>query len=108
MKERKKILFKVNNETVLEESSDLFLNQIDEMKWGIAEACSCTYDDVEVEMVSLPLETSDIDVTPDGMHYWKDTEGKLLTGVSCLLVLGSDEHLDAILNGTIENYLIIN
>lgn len=108
MKERKKTLFKVNNETVLEKSNDLFLNQIDELKWIIADTFSCSYDDVEVEMNYLPIDTSDIDVTSDGLIDWKDTTGKLLTGINFSLVYGSDEHLDAILDGTIENFLTIN
>jgi hypothetical protein len=35
MKPRTKLLFKINNEIVLEESTDLYLNQIDELKWGL-------------------------------------------------------------------------
>lgn len=106
MKARTKILFKINNEVILEESRDLYLNQIDELKNLIAKECDCTFDEVEVERVEMANDISeDIDVSNKGMHFWKSIYMQPIQGVYCILDEGSDEHLDAINNGTIEEYL---
>ena len=106
MNARVKILFKINNEVVVEESTDLFLNQIDEMKWIIASECECAFDDIEVERVELPIEISDdVDVSVMGMHFWKSLDLMPIQGVYATLEEGSDEYLDAILDGSIEKHL---
>jgi hypothetical protein len=106
MNARVKILFKINNEVVVEESTDLFLNQIDEMKWIIASECECSYDDIEVERIELPIDISDeVDVSVDGMHFWKALDLMPIQGVYATLEEGSDEYLDAILDGSIEKHL---
>lgn len=56
----------------------------------------------------MTIEISEIDVTADGIFDWTDVEARILTGVKLNLVEGSDEYLDAINNGTVENYLIFN
>ena len=107
MKQRKKVLFKVNNEVVVEDSTDLKLNQIDELKWVIALECGCGYDDIEVEVLEESLDLSDeVDLTVDGLVFWKSLYITPIQGVVCLLEEGSDEYLDAINNGTLENHLL--
>lgn len=96
MKPRKKIQFKINGKVVVEETNDLYLNQIDEMKWIIASELECRYEDIEVETIELSNEYSDFDVTIDGLMNWKDTQGKIITGVSTQVKFGSSEHLDLI------------
>ena len=108
MTSRKKILFKVNNQIVLEEHRDLFLNQIDEMKWFVASECSCHYDEVEVESVDNNMELSELDIDNQGLFDWKSLDCIYISGVKLSLVEGSDAHLEAISNGTIENFLIFN
>lgn len=106
MNPRAKILFKINGEVVVEESTDLFLNQIDEMKWIIAEECECSYDDIEIERIELPIEISeDVDVSPNGLHFWKALYPNPIIGVYCDLKIGTDEYLDAINDGSIINHL---
>lgn len=107
MEEKRKVLhFKVNGETVLEERCNLFLNQIDELKWGIALELGCEYDNIEVEVTEVPIEMSDeIDVSSIGMIFWKDTFFEPIIGIVCDLEEGSDDWLDAKANGTIINYL---
>ena len=102
----KKILFKINGEVVYIEDRDLEINGIEMMKGIIAEELECQVDDINLDYIDTP-ELSEIDVTLEGLVYWKSLFMIPLTGVEILLVLGSDEHLDAILNGTIEDYLII-
>lgn len=103
---KKKILFKINNEVVYIEDRDLEINGIEKMKSIIAEELECQVEDINLDYEDTP-EYSEIDATPEGLVYWKSLFMIPLTGVELLLVLGSDEHLDAILNGTIEDYLII-
>ena len=105
---RKKILFKVNGQVVVEETRDLYLNEIDEMKWIVASECSCHYDDVDTETIETTIELSEIDVTTEGAFDWKDTTAQIICGVSCLLKPGSDEYLDALSKGILEDYLIFN
>lgn len=106
MAQRRKILFKINDEVVVEETRDLYPNQIDEMKWIIASECECTYDDVAVEFEEVKDELSDdIDVSDNGLIFSSALYHTPINGVYCSLKEGSDEYLDAILDGTIENYL---
>lgn len=106
MKQRRKLLFKVHNEVVTEESEDLFINQIDEIKWIIAQELECSFDEVEVEVLEYPIEYSDeIDVTEEGLIFWKALHHKPIKGVFCELKEGSDEYLDAMLNGRLEEHL---
>lgn len=83
-KPRTKILFKVKGETVAEEYTDLFLSEIDNFKWVIAEECQCHYDDVDVEYIPIEQELSDYDVTADGFIVnFKDTYFTPIIGVKC-------------------------
>lgn len=107
MSNRKKIVFKVNNEVVLEESADLFINQIDELKWKIAEETETPIDLIEVEYVEAEKEYSDdIDATYIGLVFWRSLFHEPIKGVKCLLRVGSDEYLDRINDGTIINYMV--
>jgi hypothetical protein len=108
MNNRRKLLFKINNEVVIEESNEMDALKIEEMKWVIVQECECAYDDIEVEFINLPQDISDIDVTSGGsMFNWRDVEFKDLTGVICSLEIGSDKYFDALANGTIEDYMKI-
>lgn len=106
MKKRTKILFKIKDEVVVEHLGTLFLNQIDEYKWMIASECECPFDDIDVETVDESINLSEIDVNADGMFDWTDVENKILKGVKCSLVVGSDAYLDAIIKGELDEYLI--
>ena len=102
---KKKTLFKVNNQIVFEETRDLYLNEIDEKKWFVANQCSCHYDDVEVEVVDNHRELSEIDVTTGGMFSWSDVNMNFYTGLSLAFELGSDEHLNAINNNNLIDFI---
>ncbi len=103
---RRVTVFKVNNEIVIEEPRDLLVSQIESMKWIIASELECSYDEIDVETIDLPLDLSEIDVTTTGMFNWKDTQGKILTGVTLNLIEGSDEYLDALNKGELEDHII--
>lgn len=106
MTNRKRILFKVDNIVMVEETRDLELTEIEKLKELVAQECDCTIDDVEVETVDSELEMSeDVDSTPDGLVFWKALCFDTIQGVYCQLQEGSDEYLDALNNGTLEQYL---
>lgn len=106
MEMRKVLLFKVNGEVILEERCDLYLNQVDELIWGIANELNIQYNEIEVETIEVPIEMSDdIDVSSIGMIFWKDTYFTPITGVACDLEEGSDEWLDAKANGTLIDHV---
>jgi len=98
----KKVLFKINDEVVLIEDGDLYLNQIDEIKWKIVEECECRFDDIEVNILDNLLELSDeIDVSDMGLIYYKSYYPQPIQGIDCELEIGSDEYLDAMNDGSI-------
>lgn len=106
MKQRIKILFKINNEVVVEETTDLTITEIENMKWKIAQECECAVDEIETENVELEHDISDsIDVSADGLFFWKSIFMETIQGLSCDLEIGSDKYLDAMNNGTLEDYL---
>ncbi len=99
-------LFKINEEVIIEEKRVLYANQIDEMKWIIAEECSCSYDDIDVEFVEHERELAEqVDISVIGLIFFDALYLEPIQGVECQLEEGSDEYLDAILDGTIERYL---
>jgi hypothetical protein len=102
-KPRTKILFKVKGEVVCEEISDLFLNQIDEMKWILAQECECMIDDIDVDIIEPKEAYSQYDVTPQGLIDFKDTNGKILTGIQRFVT--TDTFLESIKNGNVDECL---
>lgn len=106
---RKKNLFKVNDQIVAEESVEMTIDMVEKMKWIIAEECQCPYDDIEVEYKTISTNSTDlseeIDVGVEGLHYWNSVYPDPIQGLHCDLVIGSDEYLDAISNGTIEQHI---
>lgn len=49
--------------------------------------------------------STEIDVSELGLIFWKSTFFEPIKGLRLELELGSDEHLDAILDGTLEDYI---
>jgi hypothetical protein len=105
--ERDRLVFKVDNEIIFEENTDLTLEQIDHLKIYISKEMGCFVDEVEVvvEKCPAPQELSNVDCTSFGLVFFDEYPDEIL-GVKLNLVLGSDEHLEAISNGTLEKYLI--
>lgn len=97
---RAKILFKINGEVVVEDSTNLDLNEIDRMKWVIVHECECLFDDIEVEVIETPKELSDYDVSKDGLINFKDIYFKEVTMVRC--VVDVDTLLDNLSKGKLD------
>jgi hypothetical protein len=106
MNPNKKLIFKVKDQIVMEDRRDLYPNQIDELKWFVAKECSCHYDDVEVDVVENTTEMSEMDIDHIGLFDWTSLDCTYLTGLNLSIAEGSDEYLDALANGTLENFII--
>jgi len=103
MKKRKLIEYKVNGKIMATLRGDVFLNQIDEMAWVIASECEVSIHEVDHEVIECDAFLSEIDVTDEGMVKWTDASCTIITGIGMPFELGSDEHLDFILD--VENKL---
>lgn len=49
---------------------------------------------------------TEIDSSPIGLVFWKSTYFEPIQGVKLDITIGSDEYLDAIIDGTLEKHLI--
>ena len=99
---RTKVEFKINNEVVVIEDRDLTEKEITDMKFIIAEECEVAYFEVTHNVIKEEREVSDeVDITDIGLIFFKDTYPNPIQGIFCALVQGSDEYLDAILDGTL-------
>ena len=103
---RIKVLFKINNQVVVTEESDLTFEEINRMKNIICEECEANYDDIDVEIIDLGIELGEIDVGSTGMYNYKDSYFNMKVGVKLSIEYGSDEFLDAMNTNRIEDYLI--
>jgi hypothetical protein len=105
MTPRTKIEFKVGNSVIFKTPRDLTLEQLDNIKQALSLTCKIDIADIEVVYNNTPIEMSEIDLSKNGLQHWKTPFLEAFSGVRLTLVLGSDAHLDAINNGTIEKYL---
>jgi len=101
----KVIQFIIEGEVIIEKHENLYLNQIDEIKWDLAKIFDITPDDVEVSTFELEEELSTLDATDKGLVYFNGLYPRPIVGMTCILEEGSDEFLDAMNNGTILNYI---
>jgi hypothetical protein len=105
MTPRTKIEFKVGNSVIFKTPRDLTLEQLDNIKQALSLTCKIDIADIEVVYNNTPIEMSEIDLSKNGLQHWKTPFLEVFGGIRLTLVLGSDEHLDAINNGTLEKYL---
>jgi NADH/NAD ratio-sensing transcriptional regulator Rex len=106
---RIKILFKINNEVIVEENRPLTIKQIEDMKFNIAEECEVAVFEVNHEMVEVIHELSeDIDVGVEGLYFFNAAYPEPIVGITCQIDMFSDAFLDAVLDGTIDKYLFFN
>lgn len=105
MTQRTKIEFKFNDRVIFSTQRNLSIEQLDCIKTSLALTCKIEMDDIEVIYHKIPLEMSEFDISKNGIQHWKTPFLESFGGVRLNLILGSNEHLDAINNGTIENYL---
>lgn len=103
MKQRIKVEFKVGKHTIFKSPRELTIEQLENMKHALALTCRCQTEDIEVIYTAPNSNISKLDISKNGLHIWDSM--KVISGLSLPFELGSDAHLDAILDGTIDNKL---
>lgn len=100
------IQFIYNNDILAQQSADMFLNQIDEVKWLLAETYKCYPDDIETRIVTLESnKLSFFDVSTKGITPFNTTFPIYVSGVSMLIDENNDEFLDAVQGKNIDNFI---
>lgn len=105
------IQFIYNNHVIAQQSADIFLNQVDELKWILADSFKCLPDEIETRYTTFDFNPSlsRYDVTTGGMICFNSTYPDIITSIACSVDENSDEFLDAIqgknIDKFIENYL---
>lgn len=95
MTQRKQILFKVDNITMVVETRDLELSEIEKTKELVAQECECSIEDVEVEIVEEEQAMSeDVDSTDIGLVFWRSLCFDPIVGVMNQIDEESDEFID--------------
>ena len=108
MSERTITTFTKDNQVIFEDNKNLGLDELDTLKKQMAFEFECNEDDIDVrhETIHSNTEFSDeIDSSHIGLVFWKSTYFEPIKGIKMDLVLGSDEHLDAIIDGTLDKYI---
>ena len=108
MSQRTKIEFKVGNSIIFKTPRNITLENIEHMKKALALNCKCNVDDIETIYKTPTVEISEFDVSKNGIQHWQTSFLKSFDGIKLNLVLGSDDHLDAMNDNTILDYLEFN
>ena len=101
------IQFIYKDTIIAQQNADMFLNQIDEVKWLLADAYKCYPDDIETKYVRLDNKSilSNYDVSKKGIVAFNGNEVTNVKGVIMKLKDSDDEFLDAILGKNIERFI---
>ena len=101
-----KVFFKFKDEIIYDIIGDLSIEGITIIKETLSKYFNIGTEDIDVEY--KVLELSDFDVGIKGMFNAIDPNNFdiKVRGVKLNLIKGSDEHIDSILDGTLEKHLI--
>jgi hypothetical protein len=101
-----KVFFKFKDEIIYDIIGDLSIDGITTIKKTLSKYFNIGTEDIEVEY--KVLELSDYDIGIKGIFNAIDPNDFdiKVKGVRLNLINGSDEHIDSILDGTLEKHLI--
>ena len=104
------IQFIYNNSIIAQQSAELFLNQIDEVKWILADAYKCLPDEIETRYTIFEMnpKLSNYDVTPLGIVCFNSGYPEIVNGIISIVDENSDEFIDAMLGINVENFICKN
>ena len=106
---RKRTLFKIGDEIIIDIERELNYFEIEEIKSGLVKEIGCKDTEIEVKIMECDRhEYSRIDIGIYGMVYWDCLYPKILTGVSLIIDEDSEEFLEMVLKNGIEEYLVIS
>ena len=103
-----KLIQFIYKDTILaQQSADMFLNQVDELKWLLAEAYECFPDDIETRYVTFDSnpKLSNYDVTDKGIITFNGEYPIATKGIIMTINESSDEFLDVIQGKNIDNFI---
>jgi hypothetical protein len=103
----KLIQFIYKDTIVAQQSAEMFLNQIDEVKWLLAEAYKCYPDEIETRYVTFEVnpKLSNFDVTNKGIICFNSGYPEVAKGVVMTIDETSDEFLDVMLGKNVEEFI---
>lgn len=101
------VQFIYNNNVIAQQSADIYLNQIDELKWFLAENYKCYPDEIETRYVNLDVsdDLSVYDVTADGIICFNSGRPDTVIGMIMDVSEDSDEFYNAILGKNIDDFI---
>ena len=104
------IQFIYNDNIIAQQSANMFLNQIDEVKWLLADAYECLPDEIETRYTTFEMnpKLSNYDATPIGIVCFNSGYPQEANGVVCTADEKSDEFVDAMLGINLENFMCKN
>jgi len=103
----KLIQFIYNDNIIAQQSADMELDRVDEIKWLLAEAYQCFPDEIETIYVGFDLKPnlSNYDVNKKGIVSFNGGEPTNAKGVVMTLSDSDDEFLDAIQGKNIDRFV---
>jgi hypothetical protein len=108
MSQRTKIEFKVGNSIIFKTPRNITLENIEHMKKALALNCKCNVDDIETIYKTPTVDTSEFDISKNGIQHWQTTFLKSFDGIKLKIDIESDSFLDAMNNNTLLDYLEFN
>jgi hypothetical protein len=98
-----KLTFKHKDRIIYNASGELTIDGVDNVKTILSKHLNIDKENIDVEIDTYEL--SNLDVGVYGIHNWDDPRNIILSGVRVNLIEGSDQYLDCLNAGTLENYL---
>jgi hypothetical protein len=101
------IQFIYKDNIIAQQSADMYLNQIDEVKWLLADAYKCYPDEIETRYTTFELnpKLSNYDATPIGIVCFNSGYPQEVKGIFCGIDEKSDEFIDAMLGKNVEKFI---
>ena len=108
------IQFKYQNEIIAQQSADLSIDKVMELKNSLAKIFQCESEDIETinidkwgEGIEPSTYYSQFDVSDKGIFKWNSSYGddEVICKVSSNVDESSDEFLDAIMGVNVENFI---
>lgn len=98
----------IYKDTILaQQNADMYLNEIDEVKWMLADAYKCYPDEIETRYTILEInpQLSNFDINKKGIICFNSGRPRVAEGVVCTIDETSDEFLDAVLGKNVDNFI---
>jgi hypothetical protein len=103
-----KIIQFIYNDTIIaQQNADMYLNQVDEVKWLLADAYKCFPDEIETRYTTFELnpKLSNYDVTNKGIVCFNSGYPQVAKGIVSTINENSDEFVDAMIGINVEKFI---